>query len=88
MPRGVIMKRDLGGMAMADQEKVTEHVTRAWYEDGSPNIRTRAKPNRSGKSGIPAGDGKYTWFKAPRYEGEPCEVGPLARVLVAYGNRQ
>jgi hypothetical protein len=31
------------------------------------------------------GDGKYSWFKAPRYEGEPCEVGPLARVLVAYG---
>jgi [NiFe] hydrogenase large subunit len=30
------------------------------------------------------GDGKYSWFKAPRYEGEPCEVGPLARVLVAY----
>jgi [NiFe] hydrogenase large subunit len=29
-------------------------------------------------------DGKYSWFKAPRYEGEPCEVGPLTRLLVAY----
>ena len=27
---------------------------------------------------------QYSWSKAPRYEGEPCEVGPLARVLVAY----
>lgn len=27
---------------------------------------------------------KYTWSKAPRYAGEPMEVGPLARVLVSY----
>ena len=24
-------------------------------------------------------------MKAPRYDGAPCEVGPLARVLIAYG---
>ena len=29
---------------------------------------------------------KYSWFKAPRYEDASCEVGPLARVLVAYAN--
>ena len=27
---------------------------------------------------------KYTWSKAPRYNGTPGEVGPLARVLVSY----
>ena len=27
-------------------------------------------------------------MKAPRYEGEPCEVGPLAHVLVAYAYGQ
>ncbi len=26
----------------------------------------------------------YSWIKAPRYQGVPMEVGPLARVLVAY----
>jgi [NiFe] hydrogenase large subunit len=83
MPRGAIMKRDLAGMAMADQEKVTEHVTRSWYEDG------KAKHPFKGETKPAHGDykpdkGKYTWFKAPRYDGEPCEVGPLARVLVAY----
>ena len=33
---------------------------------------------------------KYTWSKAPRYDGEPGEVGPLARVLVSYmsGNEE
>ena len=29
-------------------------------------------------------DGKYTWLKSPRYDGLPMEVGPLARMLVAY----
>ena len=29
---------------------------------------------------------KYTWMKAPRYEGKPMQVGPLARMLVAYGS--
>jgi [NiFe] hydrogenase large subunit len=29
---------------------------------------------------------RYSWLKAPRYAGEPFEVGPLARVMVAYKN--
>ena len=28
---------------------------------------------------------EYSWLKAPRYQNEPMEVGPLARILVAYG---
>jgi [NiFe] hydrogenase large subunit len=86
MPRGAIMKRNLGGMAMADQSQVTEHVARAWYEDGSPKhpYKGETKPVQEDPKYRPGG-GKYTWFKAPRYDGEPCEVGPLARVLVAYG---
>ena len=82
MPRGVIMKRDLAGVAMAQQEKVTEHVKHAWYEDG------KAKHPFEGETKPQHGDyltgGKYSWFKAPRYDGASCEVGPLARVLVAY----
>ncbi|MDR1767666.1 MAG: nickel-dependent hydrogenase large subunit, partial [Propionibacteriaceae bacterium] len=27
---------------------------------------------------------KYTWCKAPRYNGKPVQVGPLARVVLAY----
>ena len=30
--------------------------------------------------------GKYSWLKAPRYDGLPMEVGPLARTLVAYAS--
>ncbi len=29
-------------------------------------------------------DGKYSWIKAPRFKGEPMQVGPLAQVLVGY----
>jgi [NiFe] hydrogenase large subunit len=85
MPRGVMMKRDLAKIKMADQNKVTEDVTRAWYEKGSPKhpYKGETKPLAEDPKYSP-GKGKYSWFKAPRYEGEPCEVGPLARVLIAY----
>jgi [NiFe] hydrogenase large subunit len=86
MPRGVIMKRDLAKVKMVDQTKVTEDVTRAWYEKGSPKhpYDGETKPLQEDPKYLPD-KGKYSWFKAPRYENEPCEVGPLARVLVAYG---
>jgi [NiFe] hydrogenase large subunit len=82
MPRGVIMKRDLKGIKMPDQMKVTEHVARSWYEAGIPKHpwEGETKPQHGDYNS----EGKYSWLKSPRYEGEPCEVGPLARVLVAY----
>ena len=85
MPRGVIMKRNLGGVKMANQARVSEDVTRGWYEDGPARhpYEGETKPLQENPKYRP-GDGKYTWFKAPRYDGEPCEVGPLTRVLVAY----
>ena len=89
MPRGVIMKRNIGGVAMANQARVSEDVTRAWYEDGPARhpYEGETKPLQENPKYRP-GDAKYSWFKAPRYDGEPCEVGPLARVLVAYANGQ
>jgi len=86
MPRGVIKDRDLKNPLGADQKKVTEHVTHGWYADGSPK-----HPYEGETKPVPGDydmDGKYTWFKAPRYEDLSCEVGPLARVLVAYSNGQ
>ena len=89
LPRGVIMKRDLKGIKMADPKKVTEHIDRSWYEGKGAKhpYNGETKPYK----GDPKYDtnGRYSWSKAPRYEGEACEVGPLARVLVAYarGNK-
>ena len=85
MPRGVIFNRNLAGVKMAHQARVTEHVARSWYEGGADRhpYEGETKPLQEDPKYRP-GDGRYSWFKAPRYENEPCEVGPLARVLVAY----
>ena len=86
MPRGLMLNRDLKNIKPVDQTKITEHVAHGWYEEGIDKhpFEGETKP-KAGKYET-EGDkpGKYTWFKAPRYDGSSCEVGPLARVLVAY----
>ncbi len=86
LPRGAVMKRDLANVGMVDQAKITEDVTRSWYEKGSPKhpYEGETKPLAQDPKYNPT-KGKYSWTKAPRYDGISCEVGPLARVLVAYG---
>ncbi|MFP4347129.1 MAG: nickel-dependent hydrogenase large subunit [Desulfococcaceae bacterium] len=95
-PRGVVFNRDLGKVEMADQEKVTEHVKHAWYADHEPMHPFGGVTEPQHGPYEPGGErtwwfgrtqtGKYSWLKAPRYEGAACEVGPLARVLVAYAS--
>ena len=86
MPRGLIVNRNVGGIKPVDQASVTEDVTHAWYEEGSAKhpYKGETKPIQENPEYRP-GSGQYTWLKAPRYEDLSCEVGPLARVLVAYG---
>ena len=85
MPRGVIKKRNIAGIEMAKQERVTEHVKHSWYSSQGAKhpYDGETEPLKENPAYKPDG-GKYTWFKAPRYEDEACEVGPLSRVLVAY----
>lgn len=85
MPRGLMLNRDLANIKPVDQAKVTEHVTHSWYEDGADKhpFEGETKPLNENPKYDPDG-GKYTWLKAPRYDGHSCEVGPLARVLIAY----
>ncbi|MEE4356467.1 MAG: nickel-dependent hydrogenase large subunit [Desulfococcaceae bacterium] len=101
IPRGRVMNGDLTKVLDVDQEKITEDVTHGWYADGGPKhpYSGVTDPMTEGIKYEP-GDksrflfwkteiGKYSWIKAPRYENEAYEVGPLARVLVAYakGNK-
>jgi [NiFe] hydrogenase large subunit len=85
MPRGVIMKRNIAGVMSADPTRVTEHVARSWYEGNEPRHPYTGETKPLQEDPKFATEGKYSWLKAPRYDGEPCEVGPLARTLVAYG---
>ncbi len=83
LPRGAIFKRGVGQVQPVDINAIEEHVKHSWYEgdEALPPARGETKP-KPGKLDV---NDRYSWMKAPRYKGEPMEVGPLARVLVAYG---
>jgi [NiFe] hydrogenase large subunit/hydrogenase large subunit len=97
LPRGVIMGKDLANVLPMDQEKITEYVTHSWYNytqgddkglhpyDGETNQKyTGPKPPFEYLDT----DAKYSWVKAPRYMDQPMEVGPLARMVIAYAKGQ
>jgi [NiFe] hydrogenase large subunit len=84
LPGGVLM----GNLdpKPVDTARITEDVTRAWYEQGdvSHPYDGETRPIQ-GETDYNT-DAKYSWMKAPRYDGKPAEVGPLSRVLVAYAD--
>jgi len=61
-----------------DLSRITEDVTHSWYADSTTNLNPlegRTQPQYPKSSA-------YSWLKAPRYNGRPFEVGPLARMWV------
>ena len=76
LPAGLL---EGGQLSEVDIAKITEDVTYSRFSDdcSAPPAqgKTQAEPNK---------EGAYTWLKAPRYDGAPAEVGPLARALIAY----
>ncbi|HYS43386.1 MAG TPA: nickel-dependent hydrogenase large subunit, partial [Geobacteraceae bacterium] len=97
LPAGVIMKKEIAKVQPVDHKKVTEYVDHSWYEYGA-GAGKGLHPWEGESEGKYTGpkppyqnldtNGKYSWVKAPRYDDQPMEVGPLARVLVAYGSGQ
>jgi quinone-reactive Ni/Fe-hydrogenase large subunit len=87
-PRGLVKGRDLAHPLKLDEEKITEDVTHAWYKgkDALHPYKGATEPEYTGydTAGHVKGQEKYSWCKAPRYDGLPYEVGPLARFIVAY----
>ncbi|MBW1838377.1 MAG: nickel-dependent hydrogenase large subunit [Deltaproteobacteria bacterium] len=83
---GVIYDHDFENIEHFDEHKITEEVERAWYKDDKPYYTDL---NEDGTLKTAKSDDKYSWIKAPRYEGKPMECGPLARVLISYkkGNK-
>jgi [NiFe] hydrogenase large subunit/hydrogenase large subunit len=94
-PRGIIMNKDLSHVVPFDQKKIEEFIQSSWYEyAGGDNVglhpwQGETKPKYTGPA-LPfdylQGLDKYTWMKAPRYDGHPMQVGPLARMLVGFAN--
>ena len=94
-PRGIILDKDLSKVHPYDHKLVKEYITSSWYTysggdavglhpwDGETRPRyTGPKPPYQ----YLQDQQRYTWMKAPRYEGKPMQVGPLSRMLVAYGS--
>jgi [NiFe] hydrogenase large subunit/hydrogenase large subunit len=93
-PGGVVWHGDLSRLEPFDESKVTEEVARSWYRyNGGDEVALspaegETTPNYTGPRPPYEQldvDQKYSWCKAPRYDGQPMEVGPLARMVVAYG---
>jgi Ni,Fe-hydrogenase I large subunit len=85
-PKGLVKAADIAHPMELDETKITEEVTHSWYkgDGGHPYVET-TEPDYTGyKNGNLDGDGKYSWCKAPRFDNDPYEVGPLARMVVAY----
>ena len=78
---GVIHNHEFENLEEFDETKISEEVDRAWYE-GSELFYTDL--NEDGSLKTAKNDDKYSWIKAPRYDGEVMETGPLARVLISY----
>ena len=95
--RGVILNRNLNEVLPVDGKdpmQVQEFVTHSWYDyaqgnvgkhpwDGETRLHyTGPKPPYEQLEVAQ----KYSWIKTPRWKGHAMEVGPLARVLVAYAS--
>jgi quinone-reactive Ni/Fe-hydrogenase large subunit len=83
---GVIYGHDFENVEAFDENKIRENVERSWYE-GDEVCYTDL--NEDGTLKTAQKDDKYSWIKAPKYNGKMMESGPLARVLISYqkGNR-
>jgi hydrogenase large subunit len=91
LPRGRVMDRDTSRLIEVGPSGVAETTAHAWYapEAGGDDLRDPSVGVTVPRYGGPkppfdalAGRDRYTWVKAPRYEDDPMEVGPLARILV------
>ena len=74
---GVIKDGKFDSVEAFDPDKVTESVTYSWYK-GDKALHPydgETEPDLEKKDA-------YSWVKAPRYDGKPMEVGPLARMLI------
>jgi hydrogenase large subunit len=96
-PRGIVLDRDLSHVLPVDPGdlgQIQEEIAHSWYEypagkDGLHPSEGVTDPHYTGpKPPYQQLDenGKYSWLKAPRWKGNPMEVGPLARMLVGYAS--
>ncbi|MDR3060108.1 MAG: nickel-dependent hydrogenase large subunit [Dysgonomonas sp.] len=96
MPRGIVLDRDLTKVHPVDAnspEEIQEYIYHSWYKyskgdsAGLHPYEGETELNYTGPrppyKHLDVND-KYSWIKTPRWKEKPMEVGPLARMVVAY----
>ena len=78
-PRGAIIGGQ--GVESVNLSEIAEHVNHSWYAGNSALSPSEGLTEPLFTS-LSTND-RYSWLKAPRYQDQPMEVGPLARMLVA-----
>lgn len=85
---GVIWGHNFDQLDEFDVSHITEEASRSWYADEAPTSpydeTTEPSYTDLNDDGTLKTEGKYSWIKAPRYQGQPMEVGPVARMLIGY----
>ena len=89
LPGGTIFNGDLSKVTAITsfedpyfQKNVSECITHAWY-DGDWTRHPYEEDTVPHHTPYET-DKKYSWIKAPRFDGHPMQVGPLAQVLVGF----
>jgi hydrogenase large subunit len=97
-PRGIILDRNLNEVLPVDAKdpmQVQEYVTHSWYDyaggdgigkhpwDGETALHYTGPTPPYEQLDVTQ---KYSWLKTPRWKGHAMEVGPLARLLVAFAS--
>jgi len=97
-PRGAILGRDLAHVYPVnpkDSQEIKEYIASSWYtyEGGDATSLHPWEGETQIKYAGPQppfesleGYEKYSFLKTPRWKDNPMEVGPLARLLVAYAS--
>ena len=97
-PRGVVLNRDLTKVYPVnpkDSQEIKEYIASSWYSyDGGDSAGIHpwdgeTKLNYTGPKPpfeTLEGHAKYSFLKTPRWKDNPMEVGPLARLIVAYAS--
>lgn len=94
-PSGAIINKDLTKVIPVDQGKIAEYVDHSWFENskgagkGLHPFEGESEVSYTGPKApyqFLDTDKKYSFAKTPRYDENAMEVGPLARVLVAYAS--
>lgn len=95
-PRGIVLDRDLSTVHPVDansSDEIKEYIYHSWYTytegdkaglhpyEGETNLHYTGPRPPYRQLDV---EDKYSWIKTPRWKEQPMEVGPLARLIVAY----